>query len=244
MLITLLKGIVIGITISAPLGPVGILCLRETLHGSRREGLLTGLGAMLSDVLYGFVVYLGVSLVLDFVVRYDALLRLVGGLVIVAFAILLYRKAQKGIKSTPTKRLSKLHGVRKVLTAFLVTAANPFIMLLMLPLYTRFHFVQTEGISWYLFVALLGLAIGCMLWWSILTYVVRLIAERTGHAGIRVISRVIALVLGLLGLIGIYSGTASLVTGKHHASEQLIHLRSFEVEPESNHSPTHGINPQ
>ena len=56
MLLTLLKGILIGMIVSAPLGPVGILCLRETLHGGRREGMLTGIGAMVSDVLYGFIV--------------------------------------------------------------------------------------------------------------------------------------------------------------------------------------------
>lgn len=65
MIETLVKGIIIGIIISAPLGPVGALCLRETIYSGRQEGLLTGLGAMLSDVLYGCLVFLGVELVWD-----------------------------------------------------------------------------------------------------------------------------------------------------------------------------------
>ena len=156
MLLTLLKGILIGMIVSAPLGPVGILCLRETLHGGRREGMLTGIGAMVSDVLYGFIVYLGVGLVLDFVVQYDALLRLIGGVIIVVFAVWVYRNSHNPVKTAPTQRLSKRHGARKMLTAFLVTISNPFIMLLMLPLYTRFHFVQSDGFGLTFLIAMLG----------------------------------------------------------------------------------------
>lgn len=213
MLITLLKGILIGIIISAPLGPVGALCLRETLHGGQREGMLTGVGATLSDVLYGFLVYLGVGLVLDFVAEHDASLRLLGGVIILVFGFFLYRKAKTGeIKQSPTKRLSKLHGFRKVVTAFFVTIANPFIMLLMLPLYTRFQFVrETSTPILELSTALLGLAIGCMLWWYILTSGVQYLTRRTGHGGIRIISRGIAVLLAILGLIGIYTGTSSIL---------------------------------
>ncbi len=226
MLITLLKGIIIGIIISAPLGPVGILCLRETLHGGRREGLLTGLGATLSDVLYGFVVYWGVGLVLDFVIQYDPHLRLVGGVIIVIFALLLYHRSKYEIKQTPTQRLSKMHGLRKVTTAFFVTIANPFIMLLILPLYTRFQFVrETSTPSWELFIALLGLAMGCMLWWYILTALVRFIASRTGHGGIRVISRAIACVLGVIGLIGVYTGAETLISGEPSKSSRLMEIK-------------------
>ncbi len=224
MLITLIKGIIIGIVISAPLGPVGVLCLRETIHGGKNEGLLTGVGATLSDILYGFVVYLGVGLVLDFVVQYDSILRLIGGVIIVAFSLLLYRKSKQEIKHNPTKRLSKLHGTRKVLTAFLVTISNPFIMLLMLPLYTRFQFVQeTSNPILELFIALLGLGLGCMIWWYILTSFVLLLISRTGHAGIRIISRTIAIILASIGIIGIGTGAASLITGEA-SSERLLEI--------------------
>lgn len=235
MLITLLKGIIIGVIISAPLGPVGVLCLRETLHGGRNEGLLTGLGATLSDILYGFVVYLGVGLVLDFVIQYDTILRLIGGVIILVFALILYRNAKQEVKQTPTRRLSKLHGTRKVLTAFLVTVANPFIMLLILPLYTRFQFVrETVTPILELIVALLGLGLGCMLWWYILTYVVRFLAERTGHGGIRIISRVIALILGVVGVIGIYTGAVALLKGEPSSSKliQIQEARRTDSTPQ------------
>lgn len=233
MLLTLLKGILIGMIVSAPLGPVGILCLRETLHGGRREGLLTGLGAMMSDVLYGFIVYLGVGLVLDFVVQYDALLRLVGGLIIVAFAVWVYRKSHQPIKTIPSQRFSKLHGVRKVLTAFFVTISNPFIMLLILPLYTRFHFVETDRLGLTFLVAMLGLAMGCMIWWYILTYLVNMIARRTGHGGVRIISQATSIILGIIGLLGIYTGIESLYSSEPSKVEQLEQIRSTKEMTQS-----------
>ncbi len=214
MLLTLLKGILIGMIVSAPLGPVGVLCLRETLHGGRREGMLTGIGAMVSDVLYGFIVYLGVGLVLDFVMQYDALLRLIGGVIILVFAVWVYRNSHNPVKTAPTQRLSKRHGARKIVTAFFVTISNPFIMLLMLPLYTRFHFVQSDGFGLTFLIAMLGLGSGCMLWWYILTYLVNLIATRTGHGGVRIISQGTAIVLGVIGVIGIYTGIESICLGE------------------------------
>lgn len=234
MFVTLLKGIVIGAIISAPLGPVGVLCLRETLHGGQREGLLTGLGAMLSDVLYGFVVYLGVGLVLDFVVKYDTMLRLIGGVIILVFACVLYSKSKTEIKQNPTRRLSKLHGVRKVLTAFFVTLANPFIMLLILPLYTRFSFVQESTHPvWELVVALLGLAIGCMLWWYILTTSVMKLVRKTGPRAVRIVSRIIAVILATIGVIGIYSGGEDLIKGEQKPSK----LIQIQERRQTDHTP-------
>lgn len=235
MLITLIKGILIGMIISAPLGPVGVLCLRETIHGGRREGLLTGLGAMLSDVLYSFIVYLGVGLVLDFVLRYDAHLRVIGGIIIVAFAAHLYYKSRGKIKQTPTQRLSKIHGLRKALTAFFVTLANPFIMLLILPLYTRFQFVRetsTPGLE--LTIALVGIALGCMLWWYILTGIIRYVTSRTGDNSIHIVSRIIAIILGTIGLIGIYTGIEALTQEEPTPSSKMIKLQEYRKASISN----------
>ncbi len=200
--------------ISAPLGPVGVLCLRETLHNGRREGLITGVGAMLSDVFYGILVYIGVGLIIDFIIQYDAPIRIIGGVIILAFSYYLARTGVK-FKDKPTNRLSKMHGLRKVLTAFVVTLTNPFIMLLILPLYTRFQFVRpTAYPEWELLVAMLSIGAGCMIWWSLLTYWVRRLASSAGARGLRYISYGVATVLGIIGIIGIVTGADAMITGR------------------------------
>ncbi len=78
----LLKGLIVGFVIAAPVGPIGVLCVRRTLVHGRTADLLSGLGAATADALYGCVVALGLTVVSDVLVAHDALLRLVGGAIL------------------------------------------------------------------------------------------------------------------------------------------------------------------
>ena len=61
MIHTIIWGIVIGILISAPLGPIGVLVIQRTLNKGRKAGLVTGLGAAISDIIYALISGLGLS---------------------------------------------------------------------------------------------------------------------------------------------------------------------------------------
>lgn len=212
LLSTIIYGILIGMIISAPLGPVGLLCLRESIYGGRKEGLLIGVGATISDTLYALIVYKGVGMVLEHLEANNDMLRLIGGVVIVIFSYFVYKHAAQKMKYTPTKRLSKRHGARKVLTAFLVTLSNPLIILLILPLFARFNFVQaTDNPRLTLIIAMTAIAIGCMLWWTILTYWVIRLHKKLGDRGIKWVGYTVALILSTIGLISIYIGLSGLL---------------------------------
>lgn len=212
MIETVIYGIIIGVIISAPLGPVGIMCLRETLYSGRQEGLLVGVGAMVSDVFYCFLAYLGVEYILDLVLNHDTLLRLVGGVVLLIFGAFVFIQAKRrGIKDSAPKRLSRVRGLGIVAQALGITLCNPLILLLILPLYARFQFVQpTLYPALTMWVALLSIAIGCMLWWMILTSVVSVLSNRLGMKGVRYINYTVALLLWALGIFGVISSLATL----------------------------------
>src|SRR5580765_4765683 len=75
-----LRGVVIGFSIAAPVGPIGVLCIRRTLADGRRFGFASGLGAATADAVYGCVAGFGVTAVSDLLVSQQTWLRLVGGL--------------------------------------------------------------------------------------------------------------------------------------------------------------------
>lgn len=81
----LIRGVVVGASIAAPVGPIGVLCIRRTLVGGRASGFASGLGAATADAAYGAIAALGLTSIAAFLVDHQSWLRLVGG----AFLLLL-----------------------------------------------------------------------------------------------------------------------------------------------------------
>ena len=100
MLGLIIKGIIIGILVSAPMGPIGMLCIQRTLNKGRWHGFITGLGAALSDVIYASLTCLGMGVVVNFVETNQAPLQLIGSIVLGFFGYYIYQ-------SNPVKSLKK-----------------------------------------------------------------------------------------------------------------------------------------
>ena len=105
-----LKGLIVGIIISAPMGPVGILCIQRTMKKGRIFGIVTGAGAALSDFIYALMTGLGMSFVIDFIERGQTLfwLKLMGSIMLLIFGIHTYlQDPRKGMR-TKMKRKGTL----------------------------------------------------------------------------------------------------------------------------------------
>ena len=130
------KGILIGIMASAPMGPVGVLCIQRTLNKGRWYGFVTGIGACVSDIIYALFTGLGMSFMMDIVgnERNRFLLQISGSVVLLLFGVYCYR-------SNPTKNIHQSNKTQKGtlvhngITAFLVTLSNPLIIFLFIFLY-------------------------------------------------------------------------------------------------------------
>ena len=86
-LLTIIHGLAVGILVSAPMGPIGMLCIQRTLNKGRLSGLYTGIGAALSDFIYALLAGLGMSIIIDFVEDNEAILQLFGSIVLLGFGI-------------------------------------------------------------------------------------------------------------------------------------------------------------
>jgi threonine/homoserine/homoserine lactone efflux protein len=88
----LFRGLVIGFSIAAPVGPIGVLCIRRTLSDGRSAGFLCGLGAASADAVYGCVAALGLTSVSGFLVDQQLLLRLGGGVFLLYLGLRTFRE--------------------------------------------------------------------------------------------------------------------------------------------------------
>ena len=107
---TLMRGALIGFAIAAPVGPVGLLCIRRTFAHGARTGLASGLGAATADAMYGLVAALGVSAVAALLLEHAAMLRIVGGLLMACLGIAALRRARAMPAAAPAADHSARHG--------------------------------------------------------------------------------------------------------------------------------------
>ena len=110
------KGIIIGILVSAPMGPVGMLCVQRTLNKGRLHGLVTGLGATLSDIVYAILTCLGMGVVVNFVEANQAPLQLLGSIVLGVFGYYIYQS--NPVRSLRKQQEKKLSFTQDFITAF------------------------------------------------------------------------------------------------------------------------------
>ena len=192
------KGLLIGIIASAPMGPVGVLCVQRTLNKGRWYGFVTGCGAALSDIIYAGITGLGMGMVVALVSNDTNrfYLQIVGSLMLLAFGVFTYR-------TDPTKNLRKPGQNKGTLThngitAFLVTLSNPLIVFLFMALYAQFSFGLQIDKPIELVAGFISIIGGALLWWWGLTWLVDVIRLKFDHNGIRIIKRII----GTLVIIG------------------------------------------
>ena len=195
------KGIVIGVLVSAPMGPIGMLCIQRTLNKGRWHGFVTGLGAALSDVIYAALTCLGMGVVVNFVEANQAPLQLIGSIVLGIFGYYIFQS--NPVRNLRKQREKKLSFTQHFITAFLLTFSNVLIVLLYIGLFARFSFVMPGSPLGFQLVGYLAIIIGALTWWFGITYFVNKVRTRFNVRGIWILNRIIGVVVIIASIIGI-----------------------------------------
>jgi threonine/homoserine/homoserine lactone efflux protein len=208
-----IKGMIIGIVASAPMGPVGVLCVQRTLNKGRAYGFVTGTGAALSDILYALLTGYGLSFLYEIISNQTTLfwIQIIGAIIMFLFGLHTFRT--NPMKNTRNVSRNKSSLLQNGITGFFITLSNPTIILLFLGLFTPFNFMLPELTFFMQCVGYVSIFGGAILWWFFITYVVSKLRARFDVRGIRVINRIIgaAVMLGsLIGMVLIYTGVWSL----------------------------------
>lgn len=203
------KGMLIGMIASAPMGPVGVLCVQRTLNKGRWYGFVTGCGAAVSDIIYAAFTAFGMSFVMRFIDNDQTrfYLQIVGSLLLLAFGYFTYR-------TDPTRNMHQSGHQKGTLThnavtAFFVTLSNPLIVFLFMALYAQFAFVWPNH-PFEMVVGFLSIVGGALLWWWGLTWLVDQIRTKFDQNGIRIINQVIGAGVTLFASISLFGTVTNL----------------------------------
>ncbi|HTY74191.1 MAG TPA: LysE family transporter [Candidatus Nanoarchaeia archaeon] len=160
----MLQGLVIGFSIAAPVGPIGILCIQRTLLRGRKNGLVSGLGAATADAVYGSIAGFGLTFISDAILSVQFWIRLLGGIFLCYLGIrAVFSKPKEQVKGASEANL-----VKDFSSTFLLAITNPIAIVYFAAIFsalagTAITNYATSG----LFVT--GVFLGSLLWWVILS---------------------------------------------------------------------------
>ena len=204
----IIKGFLIGVLVSAPMGPIGLLCVQRTLNKGQWHGFFSGIGAAFSDVIYAGITSLGMGFIINVITANQYTLHIFGCATLMIFGIYIFR-------SNPFKR-KRLHESREngnsyssysqdTVTAFFLTLSNPLIIFLFIALFARLNFISPEE---KLFSILLGLASifsGAISWWFLITFFVGKLRKILNLRGLLIMNRTIGSIIIILSVVLLFN---------------------------------------
>jgi threonine/homoserine/homoserine lactone efflux protein len=185
--------------IAAPVGPVNVLCIRRTIEKGWKSGLLSGFGAALADTLYGGVAGFSISLVIQFVIREEFWIRLIGGILLTVIGIIYYLKPPGSLKGDGDKDESS-HS--DLISALLLTVTNPTTVLSFVAVLATLGLGRHRPL-WQTSLLVAGIFLGSMTWWTILVGGVNMLRSKINDGTMRWMNRVAGIAIGGFGLVNV-----------------------------------------
>lgn len=217
------RGVAVGVIVSAPMGPVGILCVQRTLEKGRRTGFFTGVGAAVSDLFYCLLTGFGLSFIEEFLERNHDVIQLLGSVVLIAFGIYLF-------KSNPSRKLKKpgdsnVSPRRDIINGFLFTFSNPLIIFLIIGLFARFNFMMPNLSFAHYMIGFIFIFAGALMWWWLVTFFVDKVRAHFNLRSMWLINKIIGAIILVFAAVGIITA----VTGLAGAAERIPAPARLEV---------------
>lgn len=192
----LFKGVIIGFSIAAPVGPIGVLCIRRTLAQGRLNGLLSGLGAATADAMYGCIAGFGLSFISTFLFNQQFWLRLIGGLFLCYLGF-------KTVMAPVAAEAASARGnglIGAYVSTFFLTLTNPATILSFMAVFAGLGLASAGGNYLSAGILVFGVFTGSALWWLTLSGGVSIFRARFGAHGLRWVNRVSGTIISGFGL--------------------------------------------
>lgn len=192
----IVKGILLGFSIAAPVGPIGILCIRRTLADGRLHGIISGLGAATADAFYGALAGFGFTLVTSFLVSQQGWLRLAGGLFLCYLGVATF--LSKPAVEAASARSGGL--LQSYISTLFLTLSNPMTIFSFVAIFASVG-LSGRGVppsSVFSFIG--GVFSGSAAWWLILSGGVGLFRQRITPRTLQWVNRISGLAITVFGV--------------------------------------------
>jgi threonine/homoserine/homoserine lactone efflux protein len=163
----LLKGMLVGLIIAVPTGPVGVLCIRRTIFHGRLAGFVSGLGAATADAIFGIIAAFGLSVISDLLLDYQEWLRLGGAAFLLFLGITAF--TADPLEGTQTQRDPE-DLITDFISTFVLTITNPITILAFLAIFAGIGFSGAQATLGRAALLVLGVWLGSLLWWGLLAF--------------------------------------------------------------------------
>lgn len=195
------KGLILGFSIAAPVGPIGILCIRKTLEFGRFSGFFSGLGAAFADAIYAIIAAFGITFATNFLLVGQFWLRLIGGI----FLLYLGWKTFSAEPNLQSKNPSHTTLMNDFTSTFFLTITNPMTIISFLAVFTGLGLSSVQGDYFQASMLVLGVFLGSALWWLTLSEGVTLFRKKVSKEVMRWINRVAGILILGFGIGALYS---------------------------------------
>lgn len=193
------RGILIGLMVSIPLGPMGVLIIQKTLQKGTLSGFVAGLGVACADLFYALVAVFGLGIVMNVIQAHELLLQIIGGIFLMIVGLKIYfDNPLKQIRMK--KKITKTGLLGDFLALFFLTISNPIPIVVFMAVFAGASVFSDEpSIQIQLFV-FLGILIGTSLWWYTLSTLVNIFRKKFRLRVLITINRVSGAIITLLGI--------------------------------------------
>jgi len=198
----ILKGLIIGFVIAAPVGPIGVLCARRTLMHGRRAGFYSGMGAATADAIYGFIAAFGLTFISAFLIDHQFSLRLIGGGLLFYLGVKAF--IARPVKKTDLPRSAR-HYAGLYTSTFFLTLTNPMTILSFAAVFAGFGLAGTMGSVLSAAVLIVGVFLGSGLWWLFLVGLFSIYRKRFQTHQLVWINRITGTIIIASGVLALLS---------------------------------------
>jgi threonine/homoserine/homoserine lactone efflux protein len=197
------RGLLIGLSIAATVGPMSFLCIQRTLNRGQLYGFVSGLGIATADGLYGSVAAFGLTLISSFLLSEQTWIRLIGGLFLIYLGIMTIITKPAERAATAQARANGFLGAYA--STFLLTLTNPLTILSFAAIFAGIGVGGANKSVISATAVVLGVFAGSTLWWIILTSTISVLRSKFTPQWLLWINRVSGVIITLFGALALLS---------------------------------------